>query len=217
MSKSLLICVLETVPKTSRLIPSHISLYILVANAAAFNEAFCFSVINLKKNKKKTSKSTLWWRWSSTSWKAASCESPPRWPCWKQRRERVVGHPGLAYSRVCVDLIKTFSNAHKEKVCRKMGLLQWGTIRVFCLSLGSPPGKRPTWGQDREWSLTQFAGTLKYKPLQLYILYLNISITWPVTLLQDASSLQNCRRVQTDRRRKCFETCTLGHAHQIFR
>lgn len=50
MSKSLLICVLETVPKTSRLIPSHTSVYIPVVDAAGGS----FLLQCNKKNSKNT-------------------------------------------------------------------------------------------------------------------------------------------------------------------
>lgn len=45
--------------------------------------------------------------------------------------------------------VKFGLHAHKVKVCKKTGFLQWGTIRVFCLPPGPPSGNMPTWaGQD---------------------------------------------------------------------
>lgn len=176
MSKSLLNCVLETVPRMSRLIPSHASRYILwdvVADAAALNKAFCFSV-----NRKK-SKNTAPWGGGGVP----HCEKQPlvKVPLADPAGNKDGNMLLVTWSRLFQGLCWS---ARKNKTNKQKKLSWTLTRRRFAgrwdCGSGEPYGSslrlwdhhrgrgRPE-GQHREWSLIHFPGTLKYEPLQPYI------------------------------------------------
>lgn len=152
MSKSLLICGLETVPETRHSVPVvHTSLSILsnvAEDTVAWYQTKKFYFQNGKKSLKHSTvisilhleaeaefhivKISLFGRSPSLTW--LETETGTR------RWSSLIWHLGQSD--------QPLSNAHKEKVWRKTGLWQRGTIRVFFLSLGLPSGKMPTWGWE---------------------------------------------------------------------
>lgn len=95
--------------------------------------------------------------------------------------------------------VKFGPHAHKVKVCKKTGFLQWGTIRVFCLSPGSPSGNMPTWaGQDTSADAPSSAFVspslswiIAYSETHLYV-----RVARPIALFHQAPRLQNCGHTQ---------------------
>lgn len=84
-------------------------------------------------------------------------------------------------------------NAHKLKLCKKIGFLQQGTMRVFCLSLGSPSGNMPTWaGQDAGALLSALVSPRPSSIIARSGTYLYVRVTWPRELFCDAPCLKHC-------------------------
>lgn len=87
-------------------------------------------------------------------------------------------------------------NAHKLKLCKKIGCLQQGTRRVFRLSLGSPSGNMPTWAEQDAGAL--LSALVSPRPSSIIArreTYLYVRVTWPGELFCDASRLKHCESI----------------------
>lgn len=93
-------------------------------------------------------------------------------------------------------------NAHKLKLCKKIGFLQQGTRRLFRLSLGSPSGNMPIWaGQDAGALLSALVSPRPSSIIARSETYLYVRVTWPRGLFCDAPRLKHCGSMNENEQR----------------